>query len=116
MKDCVFCDQTKIKSEITKWTNDTIIFEPLDPVVEGHRLIVPNIHVVSASDDPVITGHVFEAAGKYGASMCRPFNLITSAGRAATQTVLHLHVHYLPRSEGDGLVLPWTNQVKQENL
>jgi histidine triad (HIT) family protein len=37
-------------------------------------------------------------------------NIITSIGRVATQSVFHLHVHIVPRHEGDGLCLPWTGQ------
>ncbi len=37
-------------------------------------------------------------------------NLITSKGEAATQSVFHLHVHIVPRQEGDRLPLPWTPQ------
>jgi hypothetical protein len=40
------------------------------------------------------------------------FNLITSVGAAATQTVRHLHIHLIPRREGDALALPWTGQQK----
>jgi diadenosine tetraphosphate (Ap4A) HIT family hydrolase len=40
-------------------------------------------------------------------------NFITSAGRDATQTVFHLHIHIVPRHAGDGLALPWTGQVTQ---
>ena len=38
------------------------------------------------------------------------YNLITSAGIPATQSVLHLHIHIVPRYENDGLHLPWTDQ------
>lgn len=37
----------------------------------------------------------------------RHLNLITSRGAAATQSVFHLHLHLVPRTEGDGLALPW---------
>lgn len=37
-------------------------------------------------------------------------NLITSKGDAATQSVLHLHVHVVPRQADDDLPLPWTPQ------
>lgn len=40
------------------------------------------------------------------------FNLITSSGRWATQTVKHLHIHYVPRRKDDGLTLPWTGQAQ----
>ncbi|MFE7574704.1 HIT family protein [Streptomyces sp. NPDC057521] len=35
------------------------------------------------------------------------YNLITSKGRAATQSVTHLHLHLAPRRNGDSLALPW---------
>ena len=34
-------------------------------------------------------------------------NIIQSNGPAAWQTVFHLHVHVIPRYEGDPLRLPW---------
>ena len=88
-------------------------FEPLNPVVPGHRLFVLTLHVSNASYDSTVTGVTFEAAALYAAGMGIDYNLITSAGSAATQTVFHLHVHYVPRMESDGLHLPWTNQVKK---
>ena len=43
--------------------------------------------------------------------IARPtLGLITNIGPAATQSVWHLHVHVVPRTEGDGLLLPWSNQ------
>ncbi|MFI0712504.1 HIT domain-containing protein [Streptomyces inhibens] len=35
-------------------------------------------------------------------------NVITSRGPSATQTIRHLHIHLVPRADGDGLLLPWT--------
>jgi histidine triad (HIT) family protein len=34
-------------------------------------------------------------------------NLVTSAGEAAMQTIFHLHVHVLPRWDGDALGDIW---------
>ena len=34
-------------------------------------------------------------------------NLLNSSGRAAWQTVLHFHLHVIPRYRGDPLRLPW---------
>jgi len=39
-------------------------------------------------------------------------NIITSIGSAATQTVMHAHIHIVPRAEGDGLKLPWADQFR----
>jgi len=43
-----------------------------------------------------------------------PCNVITSVGREATQSVFHLHVHVVPRREGDGLALPWTPNTDRQ--
>ena len=66
-------------------------------------------HVLHAGYDVKVTGDTFKAAAKYVQWMClSDFNLITSAGSLATQTIGHLHVHIVPRRPGDGLHLPWT--------
>jgi len=61
---------------------------------------------------PSVTGFVVASAARW-ANACREhFNLITSSGQYATQTVHHLHIHYVPRRPGDGLTLPWTGQAR----
>lgn len=111
MAECVFCVKTA-EDDVDGWDRFGLVanFVPLNPVVPGHRLFVPKLHVAYAPAEPVITGYVFEVASRYGAEQPEHFNLITSAGAAATQTVEHLHVHYVPRKPDDGLALPWTGQ------
>jgi histidine triad (HIT) family protein len=111
LMDCVFCQIVAGEAPaliIREWP-DALAIIPLNPVVEGHLLILPKAHVLHFADDPVVTGVVMaraaELAGKrrgYGQA-----NLITSMGDAATQTVLHLHVHVIPREDGDNVSLPW---------
>lgn len=110
MSRCTFCDLPEVKN-CSALVAD---FEPLDPVTEGHRLFVPIEHMDDAADDPIITARTFMVAAAYAAEQPEAFNLITSAGTDATQSVFHLHVHYIPRRENDGLTLPWTGQIKRE--
>jgi histidine triad (HIT) family protein len=107
---CPFCKRID-KGDFDSWVSDTVTFEPLNPVVPGHRLFVPVEHVMNADEDPIVTGQTFEFAARWADQQGGAYNLITSAGAAATQTVFHLHVHYVPRREGDGLTLPWTGQT-----
>ena len=110
-KECVFCDiiNGKAPAEIRKNWDHAIALVPLNPVVEGHLLIIPKLHVANAAEDPDVTGDAMACAAEY-ARIYDSFNIITSAGSAATQTVGHLHLHLIPRAEGDGLSLPWTDQ------
>jgi histidine triad (HIT) family protein len=106
---CVFCEivagrETSIR--VVEWS-DAIALVPLEPVTDGHLLVIPKTHVQDAAENPEVTGSMFARAAEIAV---RPYNLITSAGPEATQTVLHLHVHIVPRRGADGLALPWTEQ------
>lgn len=103
---CVFCriiDGIEPAEIVRRW-HDAVAFVPLNPVTPGHILVVPVEHVWDATESPYVTGRVFSRAAEI---MPNPGNLITSAGREATQSVFHLHVHIIPRRENDGLALPW---------
>ena len=103
--DCPFC------KFFEKTERDILDFEPLNPVVPGHRLVVPREHVENFTDDIEVTERVMRRAAILARDMGSA-NLITSKGKEATQSVFHLHVHLVPRREGDGLTLPWTGQKK----
>jgi histidine triad (HIT) family protein len=88
--------------------NGMVVIEPTHPVADGHVLVVPDRHVESALTDEALTGEVFRAAARWAADRgYTDVNLITNAGPFATQEVFHLHVHVVPRRDGDGLALPW---------
>jgi histidine triad (HIT) family protein len=91
-----------------------VAFTPLNPVTPGHVLVVPRIHVPDAIAFPALAGQALRFAGFLASRLgLQSANFITSAGAAATQTVFHLHVHIVPRSEGDGLHLPWTSTGRE---
>lgn len=109
---CPFCDRIK-GGEFDYYNYYNVAFQPLNPVTPGHFLVVPRTHIVSAVTGPSYAGRALTFAAKLAQDMgLEAANFITSAGSAATQTVMHLHVHIVPRREGDGLHLPWTGQHK----
>lgn len=117
MSDCVFCQRVDKQDYITRilYLDEVVAFEPLNPVTPGHMLFVSRRHYQSvAHADLRVTGCVFESIADYASRRGEDFNLITSRGAAATQTIQHLHVHYVPRRAGDGLMLPWSNQQGDE--
>lgn len=107
--ECVFCNIEKIQSKVKEFKN-CFIFEPLNPVTPGHLLVVHKLHTKDFTEDPKTFGETCEVAAEYAEYLGGEFNLITSKGPNATQTVFHTHVHLVPRREGDGLFLPWSNQ------
>jgi histidine triad (HIT) family protein len=106
---CPFCNIINGHASATileEW-DDALAIEPLNPVVHGHVLVIPKRHVRDYLEDSGVTAAAMRRAAEFGN---RPTNIITSAGREATQTVQHLHLHIVPRAENDGLALPWTGQ------
>lgn len=111
---CPFCaiiDGDAPATVVGRW-DDALAIVPLNPVTPGHVLVIPLVHVEDVSEDPAVSGaamvHAAELAGRWPA-----VNVITSKGRAATQSVPHLHLHVVPRAAGDGLPLPWTPQQER---
>ena len=121
-EDCVFCQKVvkraaeRITGEIggttIYWGFRTASFEPLNPITPGHRLFVPTNHLEHGDgrEATIALSYAVHVASDYAHEKGVDFNLITSCGPAATQTIPHLHAHYIPRRPGDGLMLPWTNQ------
>lgn len=117
LPDCVFCHPEDIAGAVGVAVRPIVYkFEPLNPIVPGHRLFIPRHHIANAGESPITAGAVFSAAAAYAHKVGGSYNLITSAGAAATQTVYHFHLHYVPREDGDGLGLPWTGQGPLERV
>lgn len=113
MSDCVFCDivNGEAPAEITREWPFALAIVPLNPVVDGHLIVIPKWHLRSAADSDLSTGTIAAYAAQLAAERYFAFNLITSVNAEATQSVYHLHWHIVPRRDGDGLHLPWTGQV-----
>lgn len=77
------------------------------PVSPGHTLVIPRRHVASLSDltaeEAGAIWSLLAGARSVLDSEFRPdgYNVGVNDGRAAGQTVMHLHVHLIPRYEGD---------------
>lgn len=110
MTACIFCQIIRGESPanvVREWM-DAIAIVPLNPVVAGHILVIPRAHVADYTEERYVTGYTMMRAAELARDLgINPSNLITSAGREATQSVFHLHVHIVPRAENDGLALPW---------
>lgn len=130
--ECPFCARIEVGDYDGSWLGG-VHFEPLTPVTPGHRLFVTYEH-----EGPLENPYSFEPEGRAerarrgmrhnkarGLEAVLPlfytwrrdqgikeqFNLILNAGADASQSIEHLHLHYVPRRAGDGLVLPWTTQL-----
>ena len=84
-----------------------VAFPDRYPVTLGHTLIVPKRHVETFFDATAEErAAIWDAVDTIKRSLDEEFhpdgyNVGFNAGRAAGQTVMHLHVHLIPRYHGD---------------
>jgi histidine triad (HIT) family protein len=115
-RGCPFCEISagRAPAHFVKEWPETFAIVPLGPVVEGHVLVIPRMHVTDFVQHPKVSARTMLRAAELeketGLGAC---NLITSKGVEATQSVMHLHIHLIPRKENDGLALPWYSGRKK---
>jgi diadenosine tetraphosphate (Ap4A) HIT family hydrolase len=116
---CVFCPDNWDNLDIVeRWmpggpAGSVAIIRPLNPVTPGHTLVIHRDHDESAAASRDASRRaclLMAVAADYVNVNGLQANIITSIGPAASQTVMHTHLHIVPRTEGDGLHLPWTGQ------
>lgn len=77
------------------------------PVTDGHTLVIPYREIVTWWDTtPEERAAIFELVDDVRSALTEShcpdgFNVGFNAGRAAGQTVDHLHIHVIPRYDGD---------------
>jgi histidine triad (HIT) family protein len=98
-------------------TQRILAFFPLAPAMLGHTLIIPKEHIVDLwSLDEDWGDTLFESCLDVAQGLKRALkpdgmNLINSAGAAASQTVMHIHFHLVPRWKGDSFGPIWPNSA-----
>lgn len=105
MKDCVFCGIVSGKIPCQKiWENDHFIsFADINPLKEGHALVIPKKHFNSLIDSDKETAQEYLFSVKEVAKILMEkykasgFNIVINNGKAAGQKVDHIHFHILPR-------------------
>jgi len=89
--------------------DSTMSFMDIRPINEGHVLVIPKRHAASLAELPPDLGaKVFRQAMAVAAGLrrsairCEAVNLHLADGEAAGQEIDHVHIHVIPRYEGDG--------------
>jgi histidine triad (HIT) family protein len=108
---CVFCAIVAGEAPAIRVHEDDNYLAILDirPFTRGHTLVVPKRHTVDLTDTPPQTLAEMVTIGQRIARAARATELADATnigindGRAAFQTVRHIHLHVLPRRNGDKL-------------
>ena len=115
MDDCIFCKLANGVFPTSTVYEDEDFRAILDiaPAHKGHVLILPKKHAdnIFGLDDDTAS-KIFPLAKRIASAVktvtgCDGINILQNNGTAAGQSVFHLHVHIVPRFEGDGLLPVW---------
>ena len=109
MEKCPFCDIEKLIDEDRIIYQDSTWIAILDnyPVSEGHTLLIPKRHCKSYFDLNFIelesVGVTIGVIKRLLDTKYKPdgYNIGINCGEAAGQTVMHCHIHIIPRYNGD---------------
>ena len=108
---CVFCEivQGNAPASVVYADDQVMAFMDIQPVNEGHLLIVPRAHAASLAELDAETGaQLFRVAMELSKAVrqsgvrCEGVSLSLADGEAAGQEVFHIHLHVIPRYRGDG--------------
>ncbi|MBT3817033.1 MAG: HIT family protein [Candidatus Magasanikbacteria bacterium] len=110
MSDCVFC--SIISGDIPNFTiyedNSSLAFLDITPHTKGHTVVIPKTHAVYlwdlSAEDISSLFFAVEKTMKRLDSILHPdgFSVGWNHGEAGGQAVPHIHVHIMPRWDGDG--------------
>ncbi|HEX7824227.1 MAG TPA: HIT family protein [Mycobacterium sp.] len=109
---CVFCAIVAGEAPAIRIYEDDDYLAILDirPIVRGHTLVIPKKHTVDLTDTPADTVAGLVKIGQRIAQAARASeleadgnNIAFNDGKAAFQSVFHIHLHVAPRKSGDKL-------------
>ncbi|MDA8218368.1 MAG: histidine triad nucleotide-binding protein [Dehalococcoidales bacterium] len=99
---CIFCEVAQGKREATIVYQDELVtaFRDIRPQAPVHVLIIPNEHIASAAELKAEHGPLLVRICEVASRIAQQegiaedgYRLVTNVGRAAGQSVGHLHFH-----------------------
>lgn len=110
VSDCIFCGivERTLPASIAFEDATYLAFMDIHPWRPGHLLVIPRLHRQYVGELPEgVAGGLLELGGRLAAALrasevpCDDVHLLINDGRAANQSVPHVHLHVVPRRRGD---------------
>ena len=114
-ENCIFCKLAggEIPTATLYEDDDFRVILDANPAAKGHALIIPKEHYANLYElDDELAAKVMVLAKKIITKLtdvlgCDGYNIVQNNGEAAGQTVVHFHLHMIPRFKDDGVGLTW---------
>ena len=109
MENCIFCKiiNKQIPSSVVYEDDDVIAFLDISQATKGHTLVLSKKHYSNLLEiDEEVLAKIIKVAKTIASSMVKSlgaqgFNLVNNCNEVAGQSVMHFHLHVIPRYEGD---------------
>ncbi len=117
MCKCVFCHEENIITDFVYEDETVMAFMDMEPINEGHVLLVPKQHYLDADEIPnELLEHLMIVSKKIIAALKEiyhpdGYSIMQNGGKF--NDVGHYHIHIFPRYEGDGF--GWTYGSEEKN-
>lgn len=119
MCDCIFCDRDRIKTDFVYEDDLVMAFLDMDPINEGHVLLVPKAHYLDADEMPdELLDRIMLVSKKIVAAIkevYKPDGYSVMQNGGAFNDIGHYHMHIFPRYRGDGFGWTYGNDRKPVN-
>ena len=119
MSECIFCHKENIITDFVYEDELVMAFMDMDPINEGHVLLVPKEHYLDVDEMPDdLLSHLMMVSKKIVAALkeiYQPdgYSIMQNGGKF--NDVGHYHLHIFPRVEGDGFGLTYGSDEKDVN-
>ena len=118
-ESCIFCKIVRKQAAASIIYEDEKVMAFLDirPLNEGHTLVIPKQHYADIFDTPEeVLSQIYKVAKQVSVAAKKVtksdgITIIQQNGKAAGQDIFHIHVHVVPRFEGQKL--PSFNSLKE---
>lgn len=123
--DCIFCKIAagEIPCHKVYEDDDVLAFLDISQSTIGHTLVIPKKHYDNFLSTPKeLMNRCMNVAQTIGQIQIRELhakgvNILTNCYKEAGQTVMHFHIHVIPRYfEGDGFRLEMKENMDLKNL
>ena len=125
MENCIFCKiaNKEIPGKIVYEDDLCLAFLDLSQTTNGHTLVVPKTHYQNILDvDKEVLSHLIKVTKKLTNQIitnldAKGANVLTNANEVAGQTVMHFHIHIIPRyNETDQIKIDFTDRSQEVDL
>lgn len=122
--DCIFCKLSngQIPTNAIYEDEDFKVIMDVSPASKGHCIILPKTHAKNLLELPEEYCEKLLPVAKKCCKVlmevlhCDGINVLQNNGEAAGQTVFHLHVHLIPRYEGDNVHIKWVEHKDETDI